>query len=171
MVNVCGTPAQPSNEGVTSMVVETGDEPAFTAVNDGILPLPEDADSPIEVLLLVHEYVVVPPVRLVVKVTAVLAEPLHSTWSAGSVTWPLGFTVMVKACGVPAQPSNEGVTVIVAVTGAVPLLVAVNEEMLPVPLAPRPMLVLLLLHAYVVVPPVRLVLKLTAVVAEPLHRV
>ena len=53
---------------------------------------------------------------------------------------------MVKLCGVPVQPSNDGVTVIVAVTGDVPALVAVNEGMLPVPLAPRPMLVLLLVH-------------------------
>jgi hypothetical protein len=83
---------------------------------------------------------------LVVKFTAAVAAPLHLTWSAGSLTWPLGLTVMVKVWGVPAQPSKEGVTVIVAVTGAVPVLVAVNEAMLPLPLAASPMLVLLLVH-------------------------
>ncbi|MCK7538011.1 MAG: hypothetical protein MZV63_47165 [Marinilabiliales bacterium] len=81
------------------------------------------------------------------KLTAAVAAPLHLAWSAGSLTWPLGLTVMVKVSGVPAQPSNEGVTVIVAVTGEVPALVAVNDAMLPLPLAASPMLVLLLVHA------------------------
>ena len=54
---------------------------------------------------------------------------------------------MVNVWGVPAQPSNEGVTVMVAVTGEVPLLVAVKDGMLPLPLAARPMVVLLLVHA------------------------
>ena len=58
----------------------------------------------------------------------------------------VGLTVIVKLCGAPAHPSNEGVTVIVAVTGAVPAFVAVNEAMLPVPFAPSPILVLLLVH-------------------------
>ena len=76
---------------------------------------------------------------------------------------------MVKVWAVPGQPSNDGVTVMVAVTGEVPVLVAVNDGMLPVPLAPRPMLVLLFDHAYVVVPPLLVVPKLTAAVAAPLH--
>jgi hypothetical protein len=59
----------------------------------------------------------------------------------------VGLTVTVKLCGVPAHPSKEGVTVIVDVTGAVPEFVAVNEGMLPVPFAPRPILVLLFDHA------------------------
>lgn len=58
----------------------------------------------------------------------------------------VGLTVMVKFWGVPAHPSNNGVTVTVDVTGAVPELVAVNDGMFPVPLAPSPMVVLLLLH-------------------------
>ena len=59
----------------------------------------------------------------------------------------VGLTVMVNDCGVPAQPSNEGVTVMVAVTGAVPELVAVNEAMLPVPLAASPIVGVLFVHA------------------------
>jgi hypothetical protein len=54
---------------------------------------------------------------------------------------------MVNDCGVPGQPANEGVTVMVAVTGDVPVLTALNEAMLPVPLAARPIEVLLLVHA------------------------
>ena len=112
-----------------------------------------------------------PPVLLVVKFTAAVAAPLHLTWSAGSLTWPEGLTVIANVCGVPGQPSNEGVTVTVAVTGEVPLLMAVNEGMFPVPVAARPMDVVLLVHEYVVVPPVLFVVKFTAAVAEPLHLV
>ena len=40
----------------------------------------------------------------------------------------------------------------VAVTGVVPLLVAVNEGIFPVPLAPRPIDVLLFVQLYIVPP-------------------
>ena len=52
--------------------------------------------------------------------------------------------------GVPAQPFAAGVTVIVEVMGKVVALVAVNEEMLPKPLAARPMAVLLFAQVNVV---------------------
>src|SRR5512133_1463006 len=53
-----------------------------------------------------------------------------------------------------------GVTIIVPDKGAVPVLVAVNE-ISPVPLAARPIAVLLLVHAYVVSPPLLRVAKET----------
>ena len=49
---------------------------------------------------------------------------------------------MVNVCGVPAQPLASGVTVIVAVTGAVPVFKAVNEFISPFQLAASPMEVL-----------------------------
>ena len=52
--------------------------------------------------------------------------------------------------GAPAQPFAAGVTVIVEVMGKVVALVAVNEEMLPKPLAARPIAVLLLAQVNVV---------------------
>ncbi len=52
--------------------------------------------------------------------------------------------------GVPPQVLAEGVTVIVAVIGAVPVLVAVNEGRAPVPLAASPIAVLLLVQVNVV---------------------
>jgi len=55
----------------------------------------------------------------------------------------------------------------VAVIGALVVLVAANEAMLPVPLAARPIAVLLLVQLYTV--PVTAPLKVTAVVLEPLH--
>ena len=57
---------------------------------------------------------------------------------------------MVKVFGVPVHPFAVGVTVIVAVIGDVVALVAVNEGMLPDPLAARPMAELLFVQAKVV---------------------
>ncbi len=59
-------------------------------------------------------------------------------------------TVIVKVTGGPGQLNgplvNVGVIVIVAVTGAVPGFVAVNDGRLPVPEAASPILILLLVH-------------------------
>ena len=52
--------------------------------------------------------------------------------------------------GVTVQPFAAGVTVIVEVIGKVVALVAVNEGMLPEPLAARPMAVLLFAQVNVV---------------------
>ena len=58
---------------------------------------------------------------------------------------------MVKLWGVPGQLTEPlvkvGVTVIVAVTGELVLLVAVKEAILPEPLAAKPIDGVLLLHA------------------------
>ena len=61
------------------------------------------------------------------------------------------------------------VTVIVAVCGVLPVLIAVNDGTVAVPLAARPMLVLLLVQLYTVhaTGPV----MVTAVVLVPLHTV
>jgi hypothetical protein len=62
------------------------------------------------------------------------------------LTGLLALIVMVNVCGVPVQVGEapaDGVTVMVAEMGVVPLLVAVNAAILPVPLAPKPMAVLL----------------------------
>jgi len=154
MVKVFVGPAQPTEPlvkvGVTTMVATTGEVPVFTAVNDAILPVPEAA-RPMLVVVFVHAYVVVPPVLRVPKVTAVVKEPLHSNWSAGWLTCPVGFTVMVKVLVGPAQPTEPlvkvGVTTIVATTGEVPVFTAVNEAMFPVPDARSPIPGVSLVHA------------------------
>jgi len=51
--------------------------------------------------------------------------------------------VIVNIWAVPAQLFADGVTVIVDVIAALVLLVAVKEAILPLPLAPRPIAVLL----------------------------
>lgn len=78
-----------------------------------------------------------------VKFTAAVDELLHTVWLATALTTGVGFTVMVKVIGAPTQvvtPSvNVGVTLMIAVTGALPLLMPVNDAILPDPLAARPM--------------------------------
>ena len=73
------------------------------------------------------------------KFTAVVLAPAHGVWSAGLVTVGVGFTVMVKVWAVPVQPLADGVTVMVAVTGVEPVLVAVKAFIFPLPLAASPM--------------------------------
>ncbi len=57
---------------------------------------------------------------------------------------------MVKETGVPGQPFAVGVTVIIATTAVVPVFVAVNEAISPIPLAAKPIEGLLLVQLYVV---------------------
>ena len=58
----------------------------------------------------------------------------------------MGFIVILKSKDVPGQPFAIGFMVIVAIMGAFVLLVAIKEGMSPVPLAPKPILVLLFNH-------------------------
>jgi len=160
------------NVGVTTIVATTGAVPALIAVNEAILPVPV-AGNPMPVVVFVHEYVVVPPVLVVAKLTAAVPVLLQTTWLAGWVTCAVGLTVIVNDFEGPVQLLplyvKVGVTTIVATTGAVPALVAVNDAILPVPVAGNPMPVAVFVHEYVVVPTVLVVVKLTAVVPVPLQ--
>ncbi len=116
---------------------------------------------------------VVPPLPVVEKVTAVVYSVLQTTWSSGSSTCPVGLTVIVNSSLAPSQltPSfvNVGVTVIVAITGDVPVFTAANAAMSPEPLAANPIEVSSFVHAYVVVPPVFVVVNVTNVVLSVLQ--
>lgn len=79
-------------------------------------------------------------------VIAAVDAPWQSVWLAIAFTLGVGFTVIVKLTGVPPQPVDVGVTVMVAVIGAVVVLVATKLGILPVPLAASPMAVLLLVQ-------------------------
>ena len=83
---------------------------------------------------------------LPVKFTASVVAPLHLVWSAGLSTVGVGLTVMVKETGVPSQLLILGIIVIVAIIGVFPVLVAVNEAISPIPLAAKPMAVLLFIQ-------------------------
>ena len=160
------------NVGVTTMVATTGEVPVLTAVNEAMFPVP-NAKSPIDGVSFVQAKVVVPPVLVVPKIIEVVDALLQTTWLAGWITCPVGFTVIVKVFVGPVQFTpllvNVGVTTIVAITGAVPVLVAVNDEMFPIPDAKSPIDGVSFVQAYVVVPPVLLVPKITAVVLVLLH--
>ena len=125
--------------GVTVIVAVTGTKPVLIAVNAAIFPVPPAA-SPIVVLLFVQLYTV--PGTLPVKLTAAVNELLQTVWLEMVFTVGEGFTVMVYVLGVPKQVVpplvNDGVTVMVAVTGMVPLFVAVNAPIFPEPLAANP---------------------------------
>ena len=61
-----------------------------------------------------------------------------------------GLTVIVKVTGLPMHPLADGVMVISAVIGAGVLLVVLNEGILPVPLATKPIAGLLLVQLKIV---------------------
>jgi len=132
IVNAEGVPVQLFAVGSTEIVEVIATVPALVTIKDGISPVPLDA-IPIAVLEFVHAKVV-PVVRLV-KVIAGIVSPLHEVILAMLATEGIGFTVILYVDAVPGQPLAEGVTVIVAVIGSVPVLVAVKAAIFPVPLA------------------------------------
>jgi len=104
------------------------------------------------------------------NVMAVVVPPSHIAWLAIALTVGVGLTVIVNVIAAPAQAlAVVGVTVIVAVTGAAVLLIAVKLGILPWPLAARPILVLLFVQLNIV--PATVPVKFTAAVAAPLHSV
>jgi hypothetical protein len=149
------------------MVAVTGAVVVFVAVNTGRFPTPLAA-KPIDGVLFVQLYTIVPPVAVLAKVTAVVAVALQSTLLATAVTVAVGFTVMVKMEAVPVQLTPPlvyvGVTVMVSTTGAVPVLMAVKDAMSPVPLAAKPIEVFLFIQLYTIVPPVLGLAKVIAAI-------
>ena len=84
---------------------------------------------------------------LEVRFTAAVCAPEHIVWlGAENCTVAAGFTVMVNGTGIPLHKALTGVTVIVAVTGELPVLIAMKAGMFPVPLAASPIEVLLFVH-------------------------
>ena len=79
-------------------------------------------------------------------------------------------TVIVEVWATPEQVFAVGVTVIVATSGVEPAFVVAKAAILPVPLAPRPMLVRLFVQLYVV-PETAEPVKFIAVVETPLQTV
>jgi hypothetical protein len=151
IVKLTGVPVQVVallvNVGVTVIVPDIGAVPLFVATNGAILPVPL-AGRPMAGLLFVQLYTV--PGTLPVKLTGELEEALQRVWLLTAFTVGFGLTVIVNVVGVPVQVAPPlvyaGVTVIVDVTGTVPVLMALNEAIFPVPLAGRPIVELLLVQ-------------------------
>lgn len=76
--------------------------------------------------------------------------------------------MIVKLCEGPGQPLAEGVTVMVAITGALVVFVAVNDGIFPLPLAAKPMEVLLFVQLNPV--PLTAPVKFIALVIALLHK-
>jgi hypothetical protein len=87
-----------------------------------------------------------PPAGTLVKFVAATGFELQKVISVGTATVGVGFTVMMYVDVLPAQLLFDGVTVMVAVIGDDPGLIAVKAGTLPVPPAPRPMAVLEFVH-------------------------
>jgi hypothetical protein len=134
-------PVHPFAEGVTVIVATMAVVPVFDAVNPGIFPVPL-LPNPMEGVVFVQEKVV--PGVVLVKFAADTAAPVHKLMFDGTVTVAVGFTVILKEAAVPLQPLAEGITEIVPIIGADPVLVPIKLEILPVPLAASPMATLVL---------------------------
>jgi len=124
-----------------------------------VLPDPL-APRPIAVLLFA-QVKVVPLLGVPVKVIVDVVPPSQTVWSPEAVAVGIGFTVIVMFFELPVQVIPPlvytGVTVIVPMIGEVVLLVVVNELILPVPLAPRPIAVLLFTHVNDVAVPLNVI--------------
>ena len=83
------------------------------------------------------------PATAPLKTTGVDAVPVHTVWLAIAATVGVGFTVMAKLAGVPAQALAVGVTVMVPVIADALPFVAVKAAILPEPEVTRPIAVLL----------------------------
>ena len=110
--------------------------PLFVTVKDGMFPLPVAA-SPIEGLSFVQLYVV--PLVVPIKFIGALGSPLQRNWFMGCIKLANGRTVMRNDFEVPGQLLNSGETVIVAVTGEMPLFTPLKAGISPFPFAGKPM--------------------------------
>lgn len=115
--------------------------------------VPVEADAPVmfEFVDGLQLYVTLPIVPVILEVKFIVgAVPEHIVVDDGfDVAEGVGFTVIVNVFETPEQDvafDNAGFTVIVAVIGEVPELVAENIGISPLPLAANPIEVLLFVH-------------------------
>lgn len=151
MVNVSGSPTQPSKVGVTVKVAVKGLVPVLVAVKEGIgEPVPLAGVRPIASVVLVQLKETPVPLFgvLAVKVICGIRSPLHTVMSLIGVTTGSGFTAILKVFGVPRQPLIIGVTVILAIIGSKEVFKAVNvgNSVVLVPDAASPIEVLSLVQ-------------------------
>jgi len=129
-------PVHPPTKGVTVTVATCIFDPALIAVKEGIFPLPEVPKPTFTEL--VHANVA--PAEKLVKAMAALLFPLQVITFEMVLTVGLCLTVTVKVVGVPEHPPTRGVTVMVAVTSALLLLLAIKAGIEPEPEVPKPIL-------------------------------
>ncbi len=142
-----GKPLQAFEVGVTVKRAVTGILDRVVAVNAGILPIPENVPIPMVLLLVVHRYCV-PLMADPLKVIGNVMLLAQSVWLFIDVMKGVGFIVIVKLIGIPLQLLENGVTVICADIGILKLLEAEKAVILPIPLAGKPIPVLLFVQRY-----------------------
>ena len=137
---VMGVPLQVPIIGVTVYLTTAVELLVFVSAWAIVLPLP--LEKPLAVPLVndaAQEYVTVAPVMAVDKPIPVVEPEQRVCWVGVAITVGVGSTLIVKLCEVPGQPTdplvNVGVTVMVAVIGEGPLLVAVKDG-IPVEVPP-----------------------------------
>ena len=105
----------------------------------------------------------------------VISSPSETTISIFGLTCAVGLTVISKGVAGPVQLtppfSNVGVTVIVATTGLVPVLIAVKTGISPVPDAANPIEVKSFVQLNVVLPLTLVVENSTKDVSKPLETI
>ena len=111
-----------------------------------MVPVPFKTVCPVTPVTLFIDHCKVAPVVLDVRGTAVVLVPEHILCESGELVMRGLGTVMVKVLTAPVQPSDIGVTLIVAVNGPFVVLVAKKEGRLPLPLAGSPIAGLLLVQ-------------------------
>lgn len=129
---------------VTVVVVISAHCPAVGVNVRVIAPLKPDG---LKLLPVTPEPLHAPVIPLCVVLSVMGVALAHKADKGDSVTGLLALTVIVNVWAVPVQVGEEptvGVTVMVALIGVVPALVAVKEAILPEPLAAKPIAVLLL---------------------------
>ena len=133
-----------TNVGTMLIKPWAGDVPELVALKVPMLFPDPDAGRPIVVLELVQAYCV--PLKFEEKLSAAVAFPLQTVCVPTAVMTGVGNTTISNVCGAPQQvlPADVklGVTVIVAVRGALVVFVALKDKA-PVPEATRPIAVLL----------------------------
>jgi len=170
IVKVFDVPLQPAADfGITVIVAVIGASVLLVTGKDAIFPVPLPS-SPIAVLLFVHVQVVAFTL-LPLKVMAACVSPAQRVLSVILSKTGSGFTVIVKILAVPLQPADDfGITVIVAVIGALVLLVTGKDNIFPVPLIGSPIAALLFVHVQAVALTL-LPLKLMVGCVSPAQRV
>jgi hypothetical protein len=143
MENEREAPTQVFDIGATVINAEIGPNVPLAAVNDPIVPEPEDA-MPTAVVLLAQAYVVFE--RALVKLMALVATPSQMDWFGMLTMSGVGFTVIENVLKEPAQLLENGTIFIRAVTGRVDRLLAINEPMVPEPAVAIPIEVIVLVH-------------------------
>lgn len=119
--------------GVIVTATPVGELPVFTAMNEGISPVPL-AERPMPGLPCDQVY----EVALPVKCTALVIVLLQMVWLTGCINVGFGLTVRLKVFTGPVHPFKVEFTITLVEMGVKPALTGINAGRLPLPEVPKP---------------------------------